>query len=325
MMVSWDRHCIRVRTLGTRRERTCGRVVGNKKSTEQERRNDDVGNGRRRRAGGRDGIGEKSSAREGDRVDEESRGCYYSCGMGGGGASESRRIAPRRVVRLGYQMARTSSRCTVRLYHRARGTSRECNGGIRAVSYAAVAARLRTTLVSPNYLVRLVRSGDRKWTARAENIDRLRPEAPCNEARVRSSERGKERKMRIQSRWHDRTRRTSSWKKKWGDMGVSFVQSQKQWVPIERILHRYVRRRRAHGVLIIVVVRKRGTTVVREISGAQEMLTPSVVHRTPNRVDYYDGANEKQRKREFAGVNEQKKRITHTRGVSISSTEFVRR
>lgn len=91
-------------------------------------------------------------------------------------ASESRRMAPRRVVRLGYQMVRTSSRCTIRLYYRSRGTSRECNGGIRAVSYAAVAARLHTTLVSPNYLVLVVRSGDRKLTARAENIDRPRPE-----------------------------------------------------------------------------------------------------------------------------------------------------
>lgn len=61
--------------------------------------------------------------------------------------------------------------------------------------------------------------------------------------------------------------------------------------------------------------------MVREISGAQEMLTPGVVHRTPNRVDY----GEKQRKREFTGVNEQrKKKEDNTRGVSISSTEFVR-
>lgn len=38
-----------------------------------------------------------------------------------------------------------------------------------------VAARLRTTLVSPNYFVLIVWSGDRKLTARVENIDRLRP------------------------------------------------------------------------------------------------------------------------------------------------------
>lgn len=113
----------------------------------------------------RDGIKrETSEAREREIERTRSQGCYYSCGTGSGGAGESRRIAPRRVVRLGYQMVRTSSRCTVRLYHRARGTSRECNGGVRAVSYA-VAARLRTTLVSPNYLVLVVRSGDRKLTA----------------------------------------------------------------------------------------------------------------------------------------------------------------
>lgn len=241
--------------------------------------------------------------------------------MGGGGASESRRIAPRRVVRLGYQMVRTSSRCTVRLYHHARGTSRECNGGIRAVSYAAVAARLRTTLVSPNYLVRLVRSGDRKWTARPENIDPPR----VLKRRVTRPEWGQanggEGKMKIHLVDMIGLVVRQVGEKKNGRIWV-FVQSQKQWVPIERILRRYVRRRRrTHGVLIIVVVRKRGTTMVREISGAQEMLTPGVVHRTPNRVDY----GEKQRKREFTGVNEQrKKKEDNTRGVSISSTEFVR-
>lgn len=132
------------------------------------------------------GSGRKA-AREREIEWTRSQGCYYSCGMGGGGASESRRIAPRRVVRLSYQMVRTSSRCTVQLYHHARGTSRECNGGVQAVSYAAVAARLRTTLVSSNYLVLVIRSGDRKLTAPVENIDR--PEASRNEAQVRANER----------------------------------------------------------------------------------------------------------------------------------------
>lgn len=80
----------------------------------------------------------REAAREREIEWTRSQGCYYSYGMGGGGASESRRMAPKRVVRLGYQMVRTSSRCTVRLYHRARGTSRECNGGIRTVLYAAL-------------------------------------------------------------------------------------------------------------------------------------------------------------------------------------------
>lgn len=55
-----------------------------------------------------------------------------------------------------------------------------------------VAARLRTTLVSPNYFVLIVRSGDRKLTARAENIDRLRPRPERvlrNEAQAKVNER----------------------------------------------------------------------------------------------------------------------------------------
>lgn len=133
-----------------------------------------------------------------------SQGCYYSYGMGGGGASESRRIAPRRVVRLGYQMVRTSSGCTIvpAIPSRAWYLPRVQRRGPCAVSCTAVAARLHTTLVSPNYLVLVVRSGDRKLTARAENIDRLRrPEAPCNEAQANGEERrGEEREERIQSR-----------------------------------------------------------------------------------------------------------------------------
>lgn len=144
---------------------------------EREKWNDDVGNGRRQRAEKKKETGSRRKAARGREIEwTRSQGCYYSCGMGGGGASESRRMAPRRVVRLGYQMVRTSSGCTVRLYYRARGTSRECNGGVRAVSYAAVAARLHTALVSPNYLVLVIRSGDRKLTVRAQNIDRPRPE-----------------------------------------------------------------------------------------------------------------------------------------------------
>lgn len=93
-------------------------------------------------------------------------------------------------------------------------------------------------------------------------------------------------------------------------------------MPNERILRRYVRRRRrAHGFLIIVVVRERGTTVVRGISGAQEMLTPSIVHRTPNRVDYHDGSNEKQRKRESTEVNEQKR--GHGDGLHARSVYII--
>ena len=100
----------------------------------------DVGNGRRRREREKEGSG-RGAVRERKIEWTRSQGCYYSYGMGGGGASESRRMAPKRVVRLGYQMVRTSSRCMVRLYHRARGisTSRECNGGrIRTVLYAAL-------------------------------------------------------------------------------------------------------------------------------------------------------------------------------------------
>lgn len=133
------------------------------------------------------GSSETSEAREREIERTRSQGCYYSRGTGSGGAGESRRIAPRRVVRLGYQMVRTSSRCTVRLYHRARGTSRECNGGVRAVR---IVRRCRPAAHHSRF-TELPRSGRSVWRPevdRAENIDRPRPEAPCNEARARASE-----------------------------------------------------------------------------------------------------------------------------------------
>lgn len=166
-----------MRSLGIRRAWNKKGGTTMSEMEEDEEREKETGSGRK-------------AAREREIEWTRSQGCYYSCGMGGGGASESRRIAPMRVVRLGYQMVRTSSRCTA-IPSRAPVPPASATEGFCAVSYAAVAARLRTTLVSPNYLVLVVRSGDRKLTARAENIDRPRPrpEAPCNEARARASNR----------------------------------------------------------------------------------------------------------------------------------------
>lgn len=134
------------------------------------------------------GSSETSEAREREIERTRSQGCYYSCGTGSGGAGESRRIAPRRVVRLGYQMVRTSSRCTAirtAIPSRARYLPRvQRRGPCRIVRRCRPAAH-------HSRFTELPRSGRSVWRPevdRAENIDRPRPEAPCNEARARASE-----------------------------------------------------------------------------------------------------------------------------------------
>lgn len=126
--------------------------------------------------------------RERDRVDEESRVLLLL--RDGWRKSASRRMVPRRVVRLGYQMVRTSSRCTVRAgYSIARAArlprvQRRVRRYHRTVPYRTVPLpwTLRSTvahhhhrpgcasLVSPNHLVLVVQPGDRKLTARELRI-----------------------------------------------------------------------------------------------------------------------------------------------------------
>lgn len=61
--------------------------------------------GKRGRAQERDGVEERGNVTErASEIEWTSRGYYYSYGMCGGRASKSRRMMPRRVVRLGYQM-----------------------------------------------------------------------------------------------------------------------------------------------------------------------------------------------------------------------------
>lgn len=116
-----------------------------------------------------------------DRVDEESRVLLLL--RDGWRKSASRRMVPRRMVRLGYQMVRTSSRCTVRSYRivcaapPASATEGPLVLPYPAFLHSSFHCRAHyyhrpgsTSLVSPNHLVLVVRPGDRKLTARELRI-----------------------------------------------------------------------------------------------------------------------------------------------------------
>lgn len=269
--------------LGTRGKRIRGRVVGNKKDTEtrkvvRRRWNSERASERERERAVKENSERERSSRRGV------KGIITPAGRAAGRrAGASRRMVPRRVVRLGYQMVRTSSRCTRTSHTIARATPpASTTGGFRVRSGYRHAAC--TFLFIPIYpAARRSRSAElprsRSSGSTISEVDRA-----SREYRAFRAERGRRRKEEAGHSRRARSRREecpvdmiglivrrSMIEEGGGGGDTPFNPENTEHHRVDEFFAS-----RICPVVVIVVVRKRGTyEMVREISGAQETLTPN--------------------------------------------------